>query len=146
MTAQRRAIARATLLAGVVLIAAPLAAPIVFAAVGLVTAGGLHVDWLMPGELSIVTTVGGLCVFTASLLLRRMVRIVGLLLGVAMLLLAGVIWLPTLTGVGQGGGGALGIAIVVACYVLYVLATIGLLVIAIVLARASFAPGVPTAK
>lgn len=144
MTAQRRAIARATLLAGVVLIAAPLAAPIVFAAVGLVTAGGLHFDWLIPGELSIVTIVGGLCVFTASLLLRRMIRIVGLLLGVAMLLLAGVIWLPTLTGVGQGGGGALGI--VVACYVLYVVATIGLLAVAIALARASFTPGVRTAE
>jgi len=145
MTARWRAVARATVLVGVVMMGVPLVAPMILAAVGLVTTGAFHFDWLIPGELSVVTIVGGLCVFTASLLLRRMVLIVGLLLGVVALLLAGVIWLPTLTGVGQGAGGVLGI-VVVACYVLYVVATIGLLVVAIALARASFTAGVQTTE
>ncbi|WP_103662736.1 hypothetical protein [Microbacterium sp. CJ77] len=145
MTARWRAVARATVLVGVVMMGVPLVAPMILAAVGLVTTGGFHFDWLIPGELSVVTIVGGLCVFTASLLLRRMVLIVGLLLGVIALLLAGVTWLPTLTGVGQGAGGVLGI-VVVACYVLYVVATIGLLAVAIALARASFTAGVQTTE
>jgi hypothetical protein len=142
MTETRTTASRALAIAGTVLVGLPLAAPIVLSVIALIATGELHVDFLLPGELSLVVHAGGVLLAVAALLTRRR-RVSVILLTVLTAVLIGAVNLaPVLTGVGTGAGAPFGI--VLGIYALYVAAVVALFVVGVLLCRDLFArPRVP---
>ena len=68
MTTARRIGARSCSIAGTVLTALPITAPLAFAAVMAIAVGGLHLDWLMPGELFLLVLAGDILLVIAACL------------------------------------------------------------------------------
>lgn len=140
MTAGRRTAARVLAVTGTVLVGFPLAAPIALAAFLLVRQGGLHVDYLMPGELFPVILVGGIVLVVVAFLVGRRRVLIGTMVAVAALLFGSVTVLATTTGIASGATAATGfpLAIVVAAYVLYVAFVVALFTIGVMFCREAF--------
>jgi hypothetical protein len=148
-------VARLLAVLGTVLVGIPLAAPILFATAFLAAGQGLHLDYLMPGELFPLVVAAGAALLTAALIARRSRMAVGLVFGAAGLLFALVEVLAVVTGLASGRTPAAGwsLALVAGAYALYVVAVAGMLVLGGLLCRALFsrkadppAPDTPAAQ
>lgn len=133
--------ARSLAVLGVVLTGLPLAAPLLFVVVFAGLGRGLHLDYLMPGELFPLVAVGTAALVGAALIARwrRMIVVVGF--GVTVLAFALVVVLAIATGLASGRTAAAGwpLALVAGMYVLYALAVAGMFVLGVLLCRALFA-------
>ncbi|BCW47072.1 hypothetical protein [Arthrobacter sp. StoSoilB5] len=138
---RRIPVARVLAVVGTVLVGIPLAAPICLAAFFLVTAGGLHLDFLMPGELFVLVCGGGVVLFAASLVSRRRRRLTGWLVLVVGLLFAANVVLAMATGLASGETSPEGwpLAIVLGSYGLYVVGVVALFAVGVGLCRELFA-------
>lgn len=88
---------------GTALVWFPLLAPVLLSALALITDGELRFDYLMPAELSPFGLGGGLVLVWAALRARsRQWLIVGSVIA-AIILLAGVMAVPAITGLASGG-------------------------------------------
>lgn len=136
----RITIARVLAIGGTILAGFPLAAPIVLSLVFLVAAWGLHLDYLMPGELAWVVLGGGLLLTVASVFARRRRVLVIASFAVAAVFIGLTAWLAIATGLGSGAVAPEGwpLALVVGAYAIYVAAAITLVVAGILLCRDLF--------
>jgi hypothetical protein len=125
---------------GTVLTGLPLLAPVVLAGVFAVSVGGLHVDYLMPGELFALAAVGGMLILVASFLARRMVAVISIFTGAAVVLFLSTGWAAGVTGLASGRTAARGwpVVVVSTTYAAYVAAVFGLFVCGVLLCRTLF--------
>lgn len=123
------AVARVLAVVGTIATGLPLAAPVVLAVILLVLAQGLHLDFLMPGELFPLVLGGGAAVAVAAFLLGRFRGWSLTLVLLAATLLLAVTLTPEATGV----------AVVVTAYSGYVLSAAGIVVVGVLVCRAAFA-------
>lgn len=136
-TTQRKTASQVLAIVGTIAVGIPLAAPLVLALIFLAFAGGLHLDFLMPGELFVVVIVGGVLLVIAAVLARRRRGLVGVLVALAAVLFATTNVLAAVTGIGSGETPAIGwpFAVVVATYAAYVASVVALFVVGIILCR-----------
>lgn len=132
----RLAAARVLAILGTVLVGIPLVVPIVFAVVSLASGASARLDYLMPGELYVVAPSGALVLVVAALVARRHRAPIGTL-AVA----AGVFFGITAALSWPGGAEGLRQALLVAAYALYVVALLALVVLGVVLCRATLSEG-----
>lgn len=126
-------------LAGTVVVMIPLAAPLLLAAFMAVAGAGLHLDYLMPGELFLVVPFGGAMLLAASLLFRQLRwPVAGLLAGSAALF-AATVWTADATGLATGESDTGASATVFALYGMYVGAVAALAVTGVILCTRAFA-------
>ncbi|MGN6325082.1 hypothetical protein [Pseudolysinimonas sp.] len=133
-------VARVLAVIGVVLVGGVLAAPIVLLMVGAAMRGGLHLDYLLPGELVAIVAVGGVALVVAAYLARRSRLAITVSAVLAGVMFAVVTWVATATGLGDGDRSATGwrLTLVVTAYAGYVAAVAALFAFGIGLARAAF--------
>lgn len=136
----RLAAAGSLAVVGTAAVGFPLAAPIVLAIALLVTAQGLHVDYLLPGELFVAALAGGILLVSAALLVRRRRALVIVVTAVVAALLAAVGLIAALTGVGTGDAASTAwLPLVITVYVLYVASVAALFGSGVALCRDLFA-------
>lgn len=132
---------RVVAILGTALVGVPLAAPLVLALAFLAFGDGLHLDYLMPGELVIVVAAGGVLLLLAALVSRRHRLLIGSLLAALGVLFGATTIAATATGLASGSTAAEGwpLALVAGLYALYVGTVIALFVAGVVMCRAAFA-------
>lgn len=140
MTRTRSIIARVLAVAGAVLIAFPLVAPVGLALISLAAGAGFRLDFLMPGELFFLIAAGGVLAFVASVIARRLSVLIGVLTGASAVLLAATVWVAAGVGMASGATAAADwpSVLVMSMYALFVGATVALLVVTLVLVRGLF--------
>lgn len=133
-------LSRSLAVLGTVLTGLPLAAPILFALAFLAAGRGLHLDYLMPGELFPLVVVGGAALLAASLIVRWRRMVVCIAFGVTALLFALVDVLAVVSGLASGRTAAEGLplTLVAGTYALYAVAVAGMFVLGVLLCRALF--------
>lgn len=136
-------IARILAVVGTIAIGIPIVAPLALMLMLALLGGGLHLDYLMPGELFLVALLGGAVLFAGAIVAGRRRWLIGALWLVAALMFGLTTWTAAATGLASGATGAAGwpLAIVIGSYALYVAAVIAALVAGIVLFRDLFRRG-----
>ncbi len=102
MMTKRGGLSKALAVSGTVVLALPLAAPLVFGALGLLVQGRFHLDWLMPAELLPVALVGGGLLLWAACRARARRGLIGGSLAVALVALAAGLAFAVVTGLASG--------------------------------------------
>jgi hypothetical protein len=88
--------------AGTIFVWLPILAPILFSAIRFVQARVFLFDYLMPAELGLFAFGGGILLLVAAIRARSHVKLVGWGLGVAFIMMAGVLVIPAVTGLADG--------------------------------------------
>lgn len=133
--------ARVLAVLGVVLTGLPLAVPLLFAGAFAALGRGIHLDYLMTGELFPLVAAGGAALLGSALIAHGMRTAVGVAFGVTVLAFALVDALAAVTGLASGRTSAAGwpLAMVAGLYALYALAVAGTFVLGVLLCRGLFA-------
>jgi len=126
--------------AGTVLTAFPLLAPLIIAVLHFNVERGFRVDWFIPAELFPVVLMGGLFLLWAALRARLQRKWIAWCLGLAMLFLFGGQGLAVVTGLASGKIAAQGVwwIAVLATIALYVICVAALTVNGILMLRGLF--------
>ena len=129
--------------AGTIFVWLPILAPILFSGALLIRAHMLRVDYLMPAELGLVAFGGGILLLVAALRARSHVKVIAWGLGVALVMMAGVMVIPVLTGLADGSTpmGGWQWMLVLGILAAYTLAVVVIGVGGILLLRDLFKPG-----
>lgn len=88
--------------AGTIFVWLPILAPILFSGALFIRAHMLRVDYLMPAELGLFAFGGGILLLVAALRARSHVKVIAWGLGVALVMMAGVMVVPMVTGLADG--------------------------------------------
>jgi hypothetical protein len=88
--------------AGTIFVWLPILAPILFSAIRFVQARVFLFDYLMPAELGLFAFGGGILLFVAAIRARSQVKLIGWGLGTALVMMAGVMVIPMVTGLADG--------------------------------------------
>ncbi len=88
--------------AGTIFVWLPILAPILFSGALLIRAHMLRVDYLMPAELGLFAFGGGILLLVAAIRARSQVKLIGWGLGTALVMMAGVMVIPMVTGLADG--------------------------------------------
>jgi hypothetical protein len=88
--------------AGIIFVWLPILAPILFSGALLIRAHMLRVDYLMPAELGLFAFGGGILLLVAALRTRSHVKVIAWGLGLAVVMMAGVMVVPMVTGLADG--------------------------------------------
>lgn len=99
---RKSVLTRILAIAGTVLAWFPIAAPVLFSAVGLVQSGQFRFDYLMPAELFLFALAGGLLLFWAARRARSRRAIIGWGVGIAAGILIGGQALAVASGLASG--------------------------------------------
>lgn len=127
-------------IAGTVLTAFPLLAPLIIAGLRFKAERGLRVDWFIPAELFLVVLLGGLFLLWAALRARLQRGWIAWSLGLAMLFLFGGQALASITGLATGKIAAQGVwwVAVLATIAIYVVCAASLALNGILILRGLF--------
>jgi hypothetical protein len=127
-------------LAGTLLVAFPILAPILLSVVFTIQSGMFRIDYLMPAELFVSVLVGGGLLLWAAFRARSQRRLIAWALGIAVLLLVGGQGLAVVTGLASGETqpGGWQMAVVLTSLGIYTLAVIATGVGGILLLRDVF--------
>jgi hypothetical protein len=88
--------------AGTIFVWLPILAPILFSGVLLVRAHIFRMDYLMPAELGLFAFGGGILLLVAALRAHSHRKLIGWGLGIALVMMAGIMVIPVLTGLADG--------------------------------------------
>ncbi|NTU56261.1 MAG: hypothetical protein HGA79_08420 [Anaerolineales bacterium] len=88
--------------AGTIFVWLPILAPILFSGALLIRAHMLRVDYLMPAELGLFAFGGGILLLVAAIRARSQVKLIGWGLGTELVMMAGVMVIPMVTGLADG--------------------------------------------
>jgi len=88
--------------AGTIFVWLPILAPILFSAIRFVQARVFLFDYLMPAELGLFAFGGGILLLVAAIRARSQVKLIGWGLGTALVMMAGVMIIPMVTGLADG--------------------------------------------
>lgn len=141
MTTARWIAARSCSIAGTVLAALPITVPLAFVAVMAVAVGGVHLDWLMPGELFLLVLAGDILLVIAAVLVRRHVVLVSVPAALTVVLFGATMWIAVATGLASGRTEPSGwpLALLIVVYGSYVAAIVAVFVAGVFLSRTAFA-------
>lgn len=87
---------------GTIFVWLPILAPILFSGALLIRAHMLRIDYLMPAELGLFAFGGGILLLVATIRTRSQVKLIGWGLGLAVVMMAGVMVVPMVTGLADG--------------------------------------------
>ena len=129
--------------AGTIFVWLPILAPILFSGALFIRAHMLRVDYLMPAELGLFAFGGGILLLVAALRARLHRKLIGWGLGVALVMMAGIMVIPVLTGLADGSTpmGGWEWMLVLGILAVYTLAVVVIGVGGILLLRDLFKPG-----
>ena len=129
--------------AGTIFVWLPILAPILFSGALFIRAHMLRVDYLMPAELGLFAFGGGILLLVAALRARSHVKVIAWGLGVALVMMAGIMVIPVLTGLADGSTpmGGWQWMLVLGILAVYTLAVVAIGVGGILLLRDLFKPG-----
>ena len=129
--------------AGTIFVWLPILAPILFSGALLIRAHMLRVDYLMPAELGLFAFGGGILLLVAALRARSHVKVIAWGLGIALVMMVGVMVVPMVTGLADGSTpmGGWEWMLVLGILAVYTLAVVVIGVGGILLLRDLFKPG-----
>jgi hypothetical protein len=87
---------------GTIFVWLPILAPVLFSGVLLARAHILRVDYLMPAELGLFAFGGGILLLVAAIRTRSHVKLIAWGLGMALVMMVGIMVIPVLTGLADG--------------------------------------------
>jgi hypothetical protein len=87
---------------GTIFVWLPILAPVLFSGVLLARAHILRVDYLMPAELGLFAFGGGILLLVAAIRARSHVKLIAWGLGMALVMMVGIMVIPVLTGLADG--------------------------------------------
>lgn len=121
---------------GLMLVAFPILAPVIFGFLSLAQGGRFHFDYMMPAELFPVVLIGAVLLLLAAILAKVRVKLIAWLFGAVLISLALLMIVPIATGAAQNVAGPVGLVLVAlqAVLVLFWMAVIALLIGGIFLA------------
>lgn len=96
------ALTKTLAVAGTIFVWLPILAPILFSAVLLIRARIFRMDYLMPAELGLFAFGGGILLLMAAIRARLHQKLIGWGLGMALVMMAGIMIVPVLTGLADG--------------------------------------------
>ena len=133
--------ARSCAVTGTVLTGLPIVAPVVLAAALAITAGGVRLDWLMPGELFLLVLVGDILLVIAAVVLRRHIALVSIPAAITVLMFGATALISEATGLASGRTEPSGwpLLLLLVAYGTYVAAVVAVLIAGIILSRTAFA-------
>lgn len=134
--------------AGTILVWLPILAPILFGVISLAADGIFRLDYLMPAELGLFAFGGGVLLLGAAILARSQVKLIGWGLGIAAVMMAGIMVIPEVTGLSDGSTpiGGWEWMLMLGILALYTVAVVALGVGGALLMRDLFKPGQLRAK
>lgn len=134
--------------AGTIFVWLPILAPILFSAILFGAERVFRFDYLMPAELGLFAFGGGILLLAAALRARSHVRIIAWGLGVALVMMLGMMVIPQVTGLADGSTpiGGWQWMLVLGILAVYTLAMAAVGVGGILLLRDLFKPGQLTAR
>jgi hypothetical protein len=88
--------------AGTIFVWLPILAPILFGVISLIADGIFRFDYLMPAELGLFAFGGGILVLVAAIRARLHRKLIDWSLGIALVMMAGIMVIPVLTGLADG--------------------------------------------
>jgi hypothetical protein len=129
--------------AGTIFVWLPILAPILFSGALFIRAHMLRVDYLMPAELGLFAFGGGILLLVAALRARSHVKLIAWGLGMALVMMAGIMVIPVLTGLADGSTpmGGWEWMLMLGILAVYTLAVVVIGVGGILLLRDLFKPG-----
>lgn len=134
--------------AGTIFVWLPILAPILFSAILFGAERVFRFDYLMPAELGLFAFGGGILLLGAALRARSHVKVIAWGLGVALVMMLGMMVIPQVTGLADGSTpiGGWEWALVLGILAVYMLAVAAVGVGGILLLRDLFKPGQLAAK
>jgi hypothetical protein len=128
---------------GTIFVWLPILAPVLFSGVLLARAHILRVDYLMPAELGLFAFGGGILLLVAAIRTRSHVKLIAWGLGMALVMMIGIMVIPVLTGLADGTTpiGGWEWMLMLGILAVYTLAVVAIGVGGILLLRDLFKPG-----
>ncbi len=129
--------------AGTILVWLPILAPILFSAIFLIAERVFRFDYLMPAELGLFAFGGGVILLVAAIWARSHVKLIGWGLGIALVMMVGIMVIPVLTGLADGSTpmGGWEWMLMLGILAAYTLAVVAVGVGGVLLSRDLFKPG-----